>query len=281
MAGDKAEDGTLSIDEANDLVLEHRGWAESIARSVARAWNLDWQLDGLDGAAMEALIFCARRFKPSLGVPFRGYARKRIHEASTEAARKSKGWQKGLGVKSKDEQVAREISSELFRVFPELREGELPMPEEWSGNPEEDTRSAIRSLLVGANFIAAKHGATSALPDDMVDYKRMVEAVSHLEIVHQMLLWQVYWDGESMRTVASAWGVDELSVIREHKALIEFLAKAFAEVANPGKGKPATPALTKLKVRPALRDVSLRMSKEVRAGPFSRMRSEGNFLNSE
>ncbi|MCB0333257.1 MAG: hypothetical protein KDD55_07135, partial [Bdellovibrionales bacterium] len=64
--------GTLSLDEANELVLEHRGWAESIARSVARAWNLDWQMDGLDGAAMEALIFCSRRYSPDRGVPFRG-----------------------------------------------------------------------------------------------------------------------------------------------------------------------------------------------------------------
>src|SRR5262245_28432393 len=97
----------LSIEEADQLVLEHQGWAESIARSVARAWNMDWRLDGLDGAAMEALIFCARRFDPARGVPFRGYARKRIHEASTDAARKSRGWRKGLGTTSKSEQQAR------------------------------------------------------------------------------------------------------------------------------------------------------------------------------
>ena len=41
------------------MLQDHYGWAESIARAVARAWNLDWRLDGLDGAAMEALIFCS------------------------------------------------------------------------------------------------------------------------------------------------------------------------------------------------------------------------------
>ena len=81
------------------LVEENAGWAASIARSVARAWNMDWQLDGLDGGAYEGLLFCARRYDPTLGVPFRAYARRRIHEASTEEARKSKNWKKGVGSK--------------------------------------------------------------------------------------------------------------------------------------------------------------------------------------
>jgi hypothetical protein len=41
----------LSEEDANALVIEHQGWAESIARAVARGWNMDWRLDGLDGAA--------------------------------------------------------------------------------------------------------------------------------------------------------------------------------------------------------------------------------------
>lgn len=100
------------------LVEEHAGWAEAIARSVARAWNLDWQLDGLDGGAYEALLFCSRRFDPQLGVPFRAYARKRIHEATTEEARKSKSWQRGVGANTQAEQDAREISYKLFDLFP-------------------------------------------------------------------------------------------------------------------------------------------------------------------
>jgi len=72
---EESESQRLSQEEANNLVVEHHGWAESIARSVARAWNLDWRLDGLDGAAMEALIFCSRRFDPGRGIPFKGYAR--------------------------------------------------------------------------------------------------------------------------------------------------------------------------------------------------------------
>ena len=97
---------SLSEEEANELVVEHMGWAESIARAVARGWNLDWKLDGLDGAAMEALIFCSRRYDPERGIPFKGYARKRIHEASTDAARKTKGWTRTSSSKKNKEAKA-------------------------------------------------------------------------------------------------------------------------------------------------------------------------------
>jgi DNA-directed RNA polymerase specialized sigma subunit len=152
MKAQTKEDETLSIEAANELVLEHQGWAESIARSVARAWNMDWQLDGLDGAAMEALIFCARRYQPNRGVPFKGYARRRIHEASTEAARKSKGWKRSLAAMPAAEQRAREISADLFNIFPELRTGELPD----SGDAKGDMRGAVRQLLMGAALLSAR-----------------------------------------------------------------------------------------------------------------------------
>lgn len=249
---------TLPVEEADQLALEHQGWAESIARSVARAWNMDWRLDGLDGAAMEALLFCARRFDPSRGIPFRGYARKRIHEASTDAARKSRGWKRGLQNPSSEEHRARELSNELFNVFPELRSGELPMVEEGSDSGE--VRGAIRQLLVGASIIAAKQSAI-AQPDDLVDYKRLVELMATLDPVHQILMWRVYWEGESMRTVASEWGIDELNVIREHKVLLGFLMKGI----QSGKPSPAP------KVRPGLRQTAAKLKKDKLMGNFSEL----------
>ncbi len=257
------EGQTLSIEDANALVLEHHGWAESIARSVARAWNLDWKLDGLDGAAMEALIFCARRFQPARGVPFRGYSRKRIHEASTDAAKKSRGWRRSSIPKA--EQQAREISAELFHVFPELRSGTLPYNEELSGDDGEDMRGAIRNMLVGASIVAAKQGIAGALPDEMMDYKKMLQLIADLEPVHQTLLWEVYWGGNSMRTVASDWQVDELCVIREHKTLLEFLQKGFAKKTHA----------VKLKVRPALREVGQRLKQRTEPTPFSQFANRG------
>ena len=254
---------TLSIEEANQLVVEHQGWSESIARSVARAWNLDWRADGLDGAAMEALVFCSRRFQPARGIPFRGYARKRVHEAATEAARKSKGWTKSSASFSEEDRRARDISSQLLNVFPELRFGQLPSPDE--AGAEGDTRAAIRHLLVGASIIAARQGLATSLPDDALDYKRLIVSLSRLEPVHQTLMWKVYWEGDSLRGVADQWETDELNVIREHQNLLAFLQKTIAHSKNSAKPK----------VRPGLRGVALKMKRAGQSGEFSQMTARG------
>lgn len=250
---------TLSEEEANNLVVEHHGWTESIARSVARAWSLDWRLDGLDGAAMEALIFCSRRFDPTRGIPFKGYARRRIHEASTEAARKSKGWSRSVSNKSSAESKAREISAELYGVFPEMRDGRLPVGES-SGNEDSDMRAAVRELLVGASIVATRQAVSSdPLPDDLIDYRRMVGVMAALEPVHQWLLYKVYWDGLSLRTVATEWDTDGLNVMREHKVLIAYLQKSMAQ------GKPA-PAP---KIRPGLKPLIAKFKQQGASGPFT------------
>ncbi len=251
----------LSIEEANALVEENAGWAESIARSVARGWNLDWQHAGLDGAAMEALIFCSRRFNPEMGVPFRGYARRRIHEASTEAARKSKGWTKTAS-SSQFERLAKEVSVELFELFPELRNGMLPMSlDEEGGNKA--TRASIRQLLVGATLITTRQGIDSSTPEDLLDTKRVVGYIGRLDVIHQIILWKIYWEGESMRSVASSWEMDELNVIREHKALVDFLQKCVSR----------DKALEPPRVRPGLKRIALDLKREKAVGPFTEILS--------
>jgi DNA-directed RNA polymerase specialized sigma subunit len=254
---------TLSVEEANSLVLEHKGWCESIAKSVARAWNLDWQMDGLDGAALEALLFCARRYQPDRGVPFRGYARKRIHEASSDAARKSKGWSRDAGSAARTERLAREVSADLFNVFPELRLGQLPYNEGEDGG-DFSARFAIQQLLVGASIIAAKQGLANATPDEILDYKSMVEVMTRLDPFHQLLIFKIYWEGESLRSVANQWETDELNVIREHKVLLEFIQKSIVrgnEVKTP-------------RIRPGLKDISFKLQRTEAVGIFSRLIKE-------
>lgn len=260
----EVEYAKLTREEADALVLEHKSWCESIAKAVARAWSLDWQMDGLDGAAVEALIFCARRFQPDRGIPFKGYARKRIHEATTECARKSKGWDRGSGTAVRTERLAKQVSAELFDMFPELRSGHLPGMDDGEGAGPSGSRLAIQQLLVGASVIAAKQGMAAAGPDDLIDYKRMLMILIQLEPVHQSLMWLLYWEGYSLRGIADHWETDELNVIREHKVLLEFMQKALA------KGKPGTPP----RVRPGLKDISVRVKKDSPDGRFNELFQE-------
>lgn len=241
------------------LVEENVGWAQSIARSVARAWNLDWQLDGLDGGAYEALLFCARRFDPSLGVPFRAYARKRIHEAASEEARKSKSWQRGVGANDPGEAEAREISYRLFEVFPELREGFLPAPET---DGEETIRTSIRSLLTSAAVIAAFQETTADNPETAFQYKQLLEGLALLDPIHQAIMWGIYWGGQSMRSLADEWHIDELTIIREHKEILKFVEHRISN--------PKSRVVKKLKVRPSLRPIALQLRRKKEDPPFAR-----------
>jgi len=253
----------LSEEEVGKLVQEHMGWAEAIARSVARAWNLDWQLDGLDGGAFEALLFCARRFNPTIGVPFKAYARKRIHEAASEEARKSKAWQRGVGSDTPGEQEAREISFQLFEIYPELREGLIPVDE--SESAEQQIRTTIRQLLSSASLVSAFREGSKDNPETLLEYRTLFEGLSELEAVHQSILWNLYWCGQSMRSLAEEWDLDELTIVREHKEILSFVQN---KLENP-KGRLAR----KLKIRPSLRSVSLLLRKKKEDPPFARFAS--------
>jgi RNA polymerase sigma factor (sigma-70 family) len=256
------KNGKLSLEQANELVLKYKSWGEAIAKSVARSWSLDWMNDGLDGAAMEALIFCARNFDPSRNVPFKSYARRRIHEAATEAARKSKGWEKaGVASSRRTERLAREISADLFSLYPSLRSGQLPVED--SDQPDrENKRVAIQKLLVSACIISTKYGLESAQPDEALEYKRMSEVMARLQPLHQKLLWLSYWEGQSLRSIAESWRTDELNVIREHAVLIDYMQKLIAKKSSKSEPPP---------IRPGLRDVAARLEKQDINGEFSRI----------
>jgi len=245
------------------LVEENTGWAISIAKSVARSWNLDWQLDGLDGGALEALVFCAQRYDPIRGVPFRAYARRRIHESSTEEARKSKSWKHHLGTGSEAEQNAREISLRLFDLFPELRDGFLPSSSE-PGNAPDEARVSIRRMLASASSLAFAPSTGFDNPEKAAEYREVFSVVGDLDLVHQLLIWEIYWKGSSMRALAGEWEVDELAIIREHKELMNHVFSTLS-------GKKAKHK--RLKVRPVLRPVALRMVRSGEEAPFSRFRS--------
>ncbi len=248
----------LTVEQANALVEEHIEWAQGVARSVARAWNLDWQLDGLDGAALEALIFCARRFDPSRGIPFRGYARKRVQEAAADAARKCKGWRRTSTASS--ESRSRDLSAEILNIFPDLREGRLSSDDDGgsSSDGEGGARSAIREIIVGASLLAGRDALEDASPEEKLDYKKMMIYMIELELVHQIILFKLYWEGLSMRSIATEWDTDELNVIREHKVIMLFLEKSIT------RGKAIEPP----RMRPGLRDIAARLKRKKELSPF-------------
>lgn len=242
----------------NLLIEEHLGWSFAIARSVARAWNMDWQLDGLDGGAQEGLLFCARRYDPQMGVPFRAYARRRIHEAATDEARKSKNWKRGVNAAQNYGDDSREISARLFDIFPSLREGVLPVTD---SDGEDSIRNAIRQLLSSASLLVTFGERNPDSPESIAEYREMLEALAKLEAVHQQILWEIYWNDKSMRSLATEWNVDELVIIREHKEILGYIFSKLSDNRKAG--------LKKLRIRPGLRTIAQGLRKSSRNTPFA------------
>lgn len=260
----KFEKGAQELVEM--LIEDHMGWACSIARSVARSWNLDYQLDGLDGGAYEGLLFCAQRYDPQMEVPFRGYARRRIHEASTEEARKSKSWQKGVGTQTPEEQSAREISARLLQVFPELRTGFIVDDKDQEGS----ARNIIREMLSSANILHAFEESIQDNPVNILELKELLEKISNLEQIHQEVIFAIYWKDLSMRKIAQEWEVDELVIIREHKEILNYVFSMFS-------GKNAN--LKKLKIRPGLRPLAQKFREDKSPSPFEQFFQEAGFID--
>ena len=65
-----------------------------------------------------------------------------------------------------------------------------------------------------------------------------------------------------MRSLAEEWGIDELTIIREHKEILIFVEQRLSN--------PKAKITKKLKIRPSLRAVSLQMRKKKDVPPFQR-----------
>jgi hypothetical protein len=154
---------------------------------------------------------------------------------------------------------ARELSAEILHIFPELREGRLPAVEVSAAVYKGDRRSSIRQILVGAALLSA-HQVGGLDFDESVDYKSAVQLMATLDVVHQMLLYSIYWEGTSLRQLAADWQSEGLTVIREHRVILDFLGKKLSGV----KGRLLMP-----KVRPGLREVASRYLPEGSNGPFA------------
>lgn len=85
----RASDSEVDADTSvrDQLIMEHTGLVKAMARRLAGRLPSQVERSELVSVGMVGLIDAASRFKPSLGVPFNAFARRRIHGAMLDSLR--------------------------------------------------------------------------------------------------------------------------------------------------------------------------------------------------
>lgn len=78
---------TVDIETRDKLVMEHVGLVKALASRLAHRIPAQVELSELISVGVLGLIDAAGRYRPSLGVPFDAFARRRIHGAMLDALR--------------------------------------------------------------------------------------------------------------------------------------------------------------------------------------------------
>lgn len=76
-----------SVETRNRLVLGHVGLVKAIAARLAQRLPSHVEISELVSVGMVGLVEAARRYQPSLGVPFDAFARRRVQGAMVDALR--------------------------------------------------------------------------------------------------------------------------------------------------------------------------------------------------
>lgn len=78
---------TVDLETRDRLVMEHVGLVKALASRLAHRVPAQVELSELISVGVLGLIDAAGRYRPSLGVPFDAFARRRIHGAMLDALR--------------------------------------------------------------------------------------------------------------------------------------------------------------------------------------------------
>jgi RNA polymerase sigma factor for flagellar operon FliA len=76
-----------STSDRDRLVTEHVGLVRSMAQRLAQRLPAQFELDDLVGVGVMGLMDAASRYRPSTGVPFEAFARRRVRGAMLDALR--------------------------------------------------------------------------------------------------------------------------------------------------------------------------------------------------
>jgi RNA polymerase sigma factor for flagellar operon FliA len=142
----QAQDAAL--DARNALVVEHVGLVKTLAQRLAQRLPSQVQVSDLVSVGVLGLIDAAGRYKPSLGVPFDAFARRRVQGAMLDSLRELDWAPRSLRRMRRDVDTA--IGTLRKKLEREPEEAEIAAELDMSPAEYQKTLEQLRSLDVAA-----------------------------------------------------------------------------------------------------------------------------------
>lgn len=137
-----------SHSDRDELVIGHVGLVKAMARRLAQRLPAQVEMSDLISVGVMGLIDAAGRYRPSMGVPFDAFARRRVHGAMLDALRDLDWAPRSL------RRMRRELDGAVAKLRSDLRRE--PTEDEVAGelnmSPNEYAKAVdqVRTLDVGA-----------------------------------------------------------------------------------------------------------------------------------
>lgn len=135
-------------DDRDRLVMEHVGLVKSMAHRLVQRLPSQVEMNDLVSVGVLGLIDAAARYKPSTGVPFDAFARRRVHGAMLDSLRELDWAPRSLRRLRRDVDTA--IGSLRQKLRREPREEEIAEAMNLSLEEYERALEQLRSLEVGS-----------------------------------------------------------------------------------------------------------------------------------
>lgn len=136
------------LSERDRLVMEHVGLVKTLAQRLAQRLPAQVEMNDLISVGVLGLIDAATRYRPSTGVPFDAFARRRVQGAMLDALRELDWAPRSLRRMRRDMDAT--IASLRHRLGREPREEEIAEAMDLSPAAYEKALEQLRTLEVGS-----------------------------------------------------------------------------------------------------------------------------------
>jgi RNA polymerase sigma factor for flagellar operon FliA len=144
----RVKTATSATETRDQLVMEHVGLVKTLAQRLAQRLPSQVEMNDLISVGVLGLIDAAARYRPSLGVPFEAFARRRVNGAMLDALRELDWAPRSLRRLRREMDAA--VASLRHRLGREPREEEIAQAMDLSVPAYEKALEQLRTLEVGS-----------------------------------------------------------------------------------------------------------------------------------